>query len=261
MTDIHIKEFEKLKDEQISRAAHRDRLFHLTIILIGGGFTLAFTYKVISVLLLLPVVAFIAGMSHVACDRRISAIGSYFREVLAGKIAKTTGVPAEEIFTWEDYIREDPKRYVRKWLQLFTNFLLYVGSGGCALFWYLWHVIHTDKGTPGPLEWFGVFLGVVLMAMMLWQLTQHAFIRLPSEHDSISLSRAGRGLLRVAVSAVFAAGAFWLVLHYGPLLLPNINLGREVAHFEATGPVTLLTVAAACSAFLVWSIGVFSKRR
>lgn len=264
MRDIHIAEFEKLKDEQISRAAHRDRLFHLTLILIGGGgsFALA-TREATPLLLLLPYIAFIAGMSHVACDRRISAIGSYFREVLAPKLAATVGVESSEIFAWEDYITKDSKRYVRKWLQLFTNLLLYVGTGLVALAYYGFHNIHPSKAAENPFIVIGLIGGLILMVILTRQLTHYSHLKAAAENAGKTGSNAFQVLLRVMLSAVFAVGTGWLVLQYGPMLAPSHakEMTQTLMLLGTSVPATILQVWASAAALIVLIAGIFMGRR
>lgn len=263
MTDVFIAEFEKLKDEQISRAAHRDRLFHLTIILIGGGFTLALSEheNAYLVLLFLPVVAFIAGVSHLGCDRRISAIGSYFKDALAPKIAKSLGVRTEEVLSWEVYIRADRHRHVRKWLQLATNLLLYVGSGVCALVWYGWFVIQHRHAQPGLAGFIGVPLGIVLMVIMLGQFVSHAYIGSPSDKPEARIGRLVRSGLGVLVTTALVSAAYWFAIRFGGQFIPGPDSIVVVPGLGETWHVTRLNAAAVTSALIAGGIGLLCFRR
>lgn len=280
MSDVHLKEFEKLKDEQVSREAHRDRLFHLTIILIGGGITLAFSKseQSMGILLLIPVVAFIAGMSHIACDRRISSIGAYFRDRLAPMIAKDRNVPREQVFGWEDYIRSDSHRSSRKRLQLLSNLLLYVGSGLWAALWYVFFVKPRSPVDMGWLAYaqksvgllnnaeFSAFLfDMLLMVVMAWQLFSHAYIYRAADTDaSVSTwQHVRRAMLRFVFATLLAALAATAITHYDHAFIQEA--GRIVYTFRWNDNVLLgisrLDALAACLALGVWSIGMLATRR
>lgn len=223
VTDIYLAEFTKLKDEQISRSAHRDRLFHLTLVLFGGGITIALTKDahMLGLLLLLPVVAFIAGTSHIACDRRISSIGSYIKSTLTKRIAEREQISVHEVFEWESFIDSDKLRKGRKRTQFMSNIFLYVFSGLGATFWYCYDIYrHRPDHSLDLAEYFVVGADILLMGVMAWQLTRHAYIRRSKERGdrksgTARLMAAAMYVLAVAVGALAAAAT----LHFGPQLL------------------------------------------
>jgi len=267
MADVYLTEFEKLKDEQISRGAHRDRLFHLTIILIGGGVTIAFSKpdQSMGTLLLLPAVAFVAGMSHIACDRRISSIGSYFKNTLAKRVSERTDIPQDKIFEWETFIRADVYRSGRKRLQFLSNLLLYVGSGLWATAAYAAHV---TMGSPhralNGLEWAACIFDFLLMVLMFWQLTSHSYIRgeVAPADERKRRGSVQRLMMRVVVSALVAALAAFGIIHFGPQFIPEPNL-IYTFHWDgtATWQTSRLGIVAASLAAILWSATLLIGRR
>lgn len=248
MVDVYLKEFEKLKDEQISRASLRDSLFNVTMVLIGGGMTMAFSHPPdsLGLLLLIPVVGFVAGMTHVASDRRISKIGSYFRERLAPKIAAKRGMSQDDVFEWEAYIRSDRSRILRKLLQLGTNLLLYVGSGLFALGWYVFVVKAGPHLTVS--DWLGVTGDVFLLFLVLWEIVRHADIC--SWGDAARW--CGRVILRAALAVVAGGLVGYAVWRFGGPLLPDANSTWEMS--RQVLPVTHLMAAAGTASLLVAAI-------
>lgn len=267
MTDIsvHISEFEKLKDEQIELLGQRDRLRQQTMLILGGGFALMVQYPNTGRLLMfiLPVVSYITGMSRVSCDRRIETIGSYIHHVLTPKLQQSENKdgPAD-VFEWENYIRQDRNRNVRKALDLITNLILYVGSGVLAIGLYAEGVVQGG----GPLhlqnwELWAFGFDIFFMLVLFWQIARHAYIHVSSRGEIVPPPQSTHWFGRNLVSGLLAAGTFWLVMHYGPHVLPHFDAARDVAAFGTNWHVTLLTLAASASAFLVLIIGLLGVRR
>ena len=137
MREILLLEFEKLKDEQIARIRYRDGLFYVTLAVCGGVFSIAAASPGTTFLLLfLPIVVFILGVSYISNDEKISTIGSYFRFELAERLARIEGVTTPEVFSWETAYRADPHRGGRKFLQLLASLLLFSVSGLTAIAFY-----------------------------------------------------------------------------------------------------------------------------
>jgi hypothetical protein len=261
MDDVYLAEFTKLKDEQINRAAHRDRLFHLTIILIGGGITIAFSREdrsTTGILLLIPSVAFVAGMSHIACDRRISEIGAYFRERLGPKIAEQRTDVRPPVFEWEDYIRRQANtRAWRKALQLLANGLLYVVSGLWAMGWYAFAV--KTFATLTFWEWCTLAFDLVLMVFVAAELFKHSGLKLrspgPRRQSSIIMAT-------LAVSAVLGVSTGLALATYGAGLLPQPNYVHALIwHGSVIGRITSLNLTALCLALVAAYAGSMLVKR
>jgi hypothetical protein len=254
MAGVFLTEFVKLKDEQISRASLRDNLFNITIVLIGGGITIAFSRppQSLGLLLLLPIVGFVAGMSHVASDRRISKIGSYFREKLASKVAAEESLPADQVFEWETYIRNDRARVSRKILQFVTNMLLYFGSGAFAVTWYVFFV--KDPASLTLVERFACGGDTFLLALVFWQIAAHADF---GPARSLA-ARAVRFVGRVVVAAMAAGVCGLAVLKFGREFVVGADQtwtsGVPYVH------LTRLSVLAATAALIAWSIVLLMRR-
>lgn len=266
MADIYLSEFEKLKDEQISRSAHRDRLFHLTLVLFGGGITIALTNgaHMQGVLLALPVVAFIAGTSHIACDRRISSIGSYIKSTLTKRIAEREQLSHQAVFEWESFIDTDKLRRSRKVTQFFSNFFLYVMSGFGAIAWY-WYGRTQGFYWVGlqPVERLAVGVDIILMATMAWQLYQHAYIGRSKERAIRSRpSRAVliQALVRYGAALVVAGLAGFAMVHFAGQILARPDQAIPLG-FAPLWPVTRAAVAGALAFILGGGAVLLGTRR
>lgn len=116
---IYLCEYEKLKEEQISRINKRDGLIYLTLAMYGTIFSFSLVNDgYLYILLFLPIVSFILAWIYVINDEKISHIGSYIRNVLSKNIIKEVDtVENREIFGWEIYHRTDSLRKFRKFTQ------------------------------------------------------------------------------------------------------------------------------------------------
>jgi hypothetical protein len=167
MEDHDLLEFEKLKDEQIGRLTYRDTLFYFTMTIIGGALAIACSDKdkqASEILLALPFAVFIGGVAHITCDRRIDDIGTYVHDRLSVAVANKVGLLPSQVFTWEEYFRSAPLHWCRKILQLFSNLILYSGSGMAILLYYLFR---NNKYFPSELPDVDKMIWWIGMALML----------------------------------------------------------------------------------------------
>jgi len=139
--EIHLKEFEKLKDEQLVRIGFRDNLLYVTIVAFGGilSFALA-SPENHNALLVIPWATLLLGWTYLVNDEKISAIGRYIRLTLTERMKEIIGdVDAETLFAWEIAHRTDKNRRRRKIEQVLIDEITYVFSGitGLATFWLL----------------------------------------------------------------------------------------------------------------------------
>jgi|GEM_PF-2494269 hypothetical protein len=263
LNDVHLKEFEKLKDEQIDRLSYRDNLFYLTLVIIGGGIAAAYSNRdALLILLLLPVAIFVAGISHITCDRRIQDIGLYIKEHLSKNITHSADEPGNNIFGWESYFRDTLWHRTRKKLQLVANLLLYFFSGLGLIGIYWWKCnepAHKLSGVEITVCTFDLFL----MLVMCWLILRFATINVePARNEGSPAPRHGHALIRTVLAAVAATAAAVAVVHFGPHVLPDPNHSYSFAPIGLTDLyLTRTHIAAALAALLVWAIGISLGKR
>ncbi len=143
--EVYLQEYGKLKDEQSARIGFRDNLLYVTLGVFGGVISFALSNQTTSpdaiyALLVLPWVCLILGWTYLVNDEKISALGKYIRDELAGKISLQMGhtenkkfIFGWEIFGWEIEHRSDKHRKRRKIEQLFINEIAFVFSGMVGL--------------------------------------------------------------------------------------------------------------------------------
>lgn len=86
LLDVHLREFDKLKSEQIARLGFRDNLIYVTIVAVSGILSFALTNLAnYDALLLVPWATLILGWTYLVNDEKISAIGRYIRLTLVEK--------------------------------------------------------------------------------------------------------------------------------------------------------------------------------
>jgi len=134
LIEIYLKEYEKLKDEQISRIGFRDNLVYVTLVAIGSviSYALSDTDNYF-VLLVLPFICFVLGWTYLVNDEKISAIGRYLRTNCTSEIKKMVDESSLQMFGWEVTHRSDKRRVSRKILQFIVDEITFVGSGLTAL--------------------------------------------------------------------------------------------------------------------------------
>ncbi|MEM7067192.1 MAG: hypothetical protein AAF572_29010 [Cyanobacteria bacterium P01_B01_bin.77] len=141
LLEVYLQEYQKLKEEQISRIGFRDNLLYVTLAVFGAVLSFALTQTVsYYALLVLPWVCLILGWAYLINDEKISAIGKYIRLKLTDKVMQLTGSPdLETTFGWEIAHRSDKRRSRRKIEQLIIDEITFVISGIAAVvaFWLL----------------------------------------------------------------------------------------------------------------------------
>lgn len=129
-------EYTKLKDEQIHRIGFRDNLIYVTIVSLGGIFSLAIT-KEPNVSLVAPWACLILGWTYLVNDEKISAIGRYLRENHSEKISEQIGpVSKYRIWGWESVHRSDKHRFRRKVEQLVVDEITFFAPGVLAVLFH-----------------------------------------------------------------------------------------------------------------------------
>ena len=133
MNEILLEEYKALKSEQLARIKTRDTLLYISLSIFGAIFSYVLfgenTSEKSIVLLAIPTVSFILGWTYVVNDEKVSQIGKYIRLELTPKLEKlveTTDNKELSIFGWEPYHRSDPKREVRKKLQVFVDLVTFI---------------------------------------------------------------------------------------------------------------------------------------
>lgn len=134
LIEIYLKEYETLKDEQISRIGFRDNLIYTTLAAIGGiiSFALSEADNYFA-LLVLPFICFVLGWTYLVNDEKISAIGRYLRIDFTSTIKKMVDENSPLLFGWEVAHRSDKRRVSRKTLQFMVDEMTFVVSGLIAL--------------------------------------------------------------------------------------------------------------------------------
>jgi hypothetical protein len=133
--EVFLKEYDKLKTEQVQRIGFRDNLLYATL----GVFVAVVSFALsnpsnFAALLIIPWVCVILGWTYLVNDEKITAIGRYIRLTLAEKVKEKTGYPdSEALFGWEIIHRIDKQRKRRKIEQLVIDEIAFVVSGIVAL--------------------------------------------------------------------------------------------------------------------------------
>lgn len=106
LLDIYLKEYDKLKSEQADRIGFRDNLLYVTIGVISGILSFAFSAPADSIaLLIVPWAMLILGWTYLVNDDKISAIGKYIRFTLVDNIKPMLGeAKLEALLGWRSPI-------------------------------------------------------------------------------------------------------------------------------------------------------------
>ena len=160
--DIHLREYEKCKVEQMARIAFRDNLVYVTLAAYGGIVAFAAKDNHLA-LLVLPWVSLVLGWGYLVNDEKVSAIGRYVRIHLTREIAALISdkTKPEDLLGWEIAHRSDSRRKRRKVEQLIIDLICFVFSGLAAIvaFWLL------DTGALPALKYVAVAEGLALFAL------------------------------------------------------------------------------------------------
>jgi hypothetical protein len=132
--DIHLMEYDKLKEEQALRIGFRDNLLYVTLVVFGGVFSYAIgDVKHYEALLVLPLACCILGWTYLLNDEKISSIKSYLKDDLDTRLKLLTGATTDNILGWENYQGNKKSRRLKKTFQLFINLMTFCFSGLGAL--------------------------------------------------------------------------------------------------------------------------------
>ena len=162
--EVHLKEYEKLKDEQIARIGFRDNLLYATLVVFCGVVSIAISGKTpnYNVLLVIPWASLILGWTYLVNDDKVSALGRYIRLTLVRQVNEKVGSDrTDELFAWEIAHRSDARRKRRKIEQLLIDEITFAfsGLGTLAAYWILEPAPHWEVQV---LFWGEVFLLIVL---------------------------------------------------------------------------------------------------
>ena len=120
---VLVLEYEQLKKEQTTRIGHRDGLVYTTLAAVAAATAAAVSARNLALLLLLPPVSVLLGWTHLDNDIKVSAMGRYVRESLAGRLTELSGA-SEPVFGWEIALRANRRRRAHKWMQLLVNLVM-----------------------------------------------------------------------------------------------------------------------------------------
>ena len=172
LLDIHLREFDKIKTEQLARIAFRDNLMYATLVSYGAVVSFAAKDNPMA-LLILPWVSLILGWSYLVNDEKVSAIGRYVRLTLPSQISRLLdGVDFSELFGWEIAHRSDSRRRRRKLQQLVVDQVIFVLSGFSALiaFWM-------SQAAPGWILGSLIFIEGALLVVLGVEIILYADIK------------------------------------------------------------------------------------
>lgn len=140
LLEIYLNEYNKLKEETISRISFRDNLLYVNLTAIGAIVSYAIANSThYYALLVVPWICFILGWTYIVNDEKISAIGKYLRYDLNNKLVELLEQTDKTILAWETFHRDDEKRVGRKVVQFMVDELTFCVSGLIAIgaFWML----------------------------------------------------------------------------------------------------------------------------
>ena len=133
--EILLKEYDKIKTEQIRRIAFRDNLLYVMLGLFVTIASLSISNTAnCNMLLIIPWACVVLGWTYIVNDEKISAIGRYIRCELVTQIEEC--VSNENLTTllrWETIHRSDRHRRRRKVIQLLVDEVTFVVSGIVSL--------------------------------------------------------------------------------------------------------------------------------
>jgi hypothetical protein len=170
--DIYLREYEKLKDEQIARIGFRDNLIYATLVAIGGVLSFSLTDATHHyALLLLPLANVVIGWTNLNNDQKISSIGQYIRRVLIRNVRKASQEVDAQFFGWEMTPGIEQQRSWRKPIQFAVNEALFVGSGLVAM------IVFFVITTPLSATWWLAGFEIILLSVLAIEIGRYADIR------------------------------------------------------------------------------------
>jgi hypothetical protein len=168
IADVYLLEYEKLKEEQVSRIGFRDNLVYVTIAAVGAVLSFALKSPTRpSIFLVLPPLCFALGWTYLMNDQKISAIGQYLRGTLAP--ALQSEVRSAPVLTWELAHRADDLRTSRKLIQWLVDEVLFCVTAvvGIAAYFVLTNGGSLALGSLAVVE-------LMLMALLGVQIARYA---------------------------------------------------------------------------------------
>lgn len=135
--EVHLAEYNRLKEEQCVRIKTRDNFIYVMLAVAASVAYFAFdgTTARHSALLVLPVACFVLGWTYLANDWKVSEIGQYLRTDLAAALNSTVG-PGIGSLGWETLHREHVHRRRRKIVQAVVDLTTFCVSGVAAVVAY-----------------------------------------------------------------------------------------------------------------------------
>lgn len=167
LLEIHLREYDKCKVEQMARISFRDNLVYVTLAAYGGIVSFAAKDNYLA-WLILPWVSLILGWGYLVNDDKVSALGRYVRIELTDKIARLIGAGANavDLFGWEVAHRSDARRRRRKIEQLGIDLICFIVPGLVSLvaFWV------ADPAEHQYLKGVAIVEGILLawLAVEIW---------------------------------------------------------------------------------------------
>lgn len=132
--DVHLKEYEVLKEEQRNRINYRDNLVYASLVATGSLGVSALTSQANNwQLLLAPYVLGILCWAYIINDYKVSHLGQYVRRSLTQRIATSLNSNVDELLQWEIYHRKHGLRRFQKTLQLLMDLFLFVLPAAAAI--------------------------------------------------------------------------------------------------------------------------------
>ncbi len=155
--DVLLLEYEKLKEEQITRIDIRDNLIYASIAAAGGAMGFGLTQQGGELLFyVLPIVSFSLGWTYLSNDLKITTIGRY--------LARAAGELYEPgTFGWEMHHVGFKGRRRRKLYQLAVDIIVFPAAGIFSLAYAL------TTTEVGRFEWILTGIGFVLSLGLVYE--------------------------------------------------------------------------------------------
>ncbi|MBK7781009.1 MAG: hypothetical protein IPJ58_09645 [Ardenticatenia bacterium] len=168
--EVYLREYEKLKDEQLSRIGFRDNLIYVTLGVVGGVSSFALsTPRNLAAILVVPWVCFVLGWSYISNDQKVTAIRDYLRGPWRTAVATSSSLQMCRILMWEDESISNHQRSNRMGMQLFTDIATFIMPGLVAVVTYAF----SSHDPTAPVRFIVVADGG-LLAILLLRLTSNS---------------------------------------------------------------------------------------
>jgi len=136
--DLHMKEYQALKDEQLKRIVARDHIIYLTIGAVGYALSQSTGANGSpNSLLIVPWVCLLMGWLHIINDQKVIDIAKYYKNTLEPELRKLLAAPGNELLVWEtrERAKDSGHRLMHFIIKLSAFFLPGIGSAG----WFIYH--------------------------------------------------------------------------------------------------------------------------